>query len=86
MDIWIQAVRDLGFPAAVALILLWTGRQFVNRLTNDLGHDIKGLGQDIKEMKGAMIALLEHFRNGAPPGNMVGKRGRKRGRTNTPPE
>jgi hypothetical protein len=86
MGIWLEAVRDIGFPAAVALILLWAGRSLVDKVTNDLGHDIKGLGQDIKEMKGAMIALLEHFRNGAPPGNMVGKRGRKRGRTNTPGE
>ena len=88
MPIWVEAVRDIGFPAAVALILLMCGQKFVNKVANGIGENVKELikiaavaetaakvadrisqdmAGDVKEMKEAMVATLEYFRNGKPP-------------------
>jgi hypothetical protein len=67
VSFWVDAVRDLGFPAAVCLILLWLGKDMVKSVTNELAHKVDGLGADVKDMKEAMIALLEYFRNGPAP-------------------
>ena len=57
-----EAVRDIGFPAVIALLLFWQLQKMTSALSNDLRHSLDRVADSLAEVREVMVAVLEHLR------------------------